>query len=171
MEWGADAAVEKGLRTVDWLGRLQRLNHGPVVADAPEDAEIWPDGGQQPALRRRGVGAPSPIWRKNQDRPLYLICGMLKNKDAVSSVGVHRPRPPCRDGGDPRRRKSGMGAGGALYSDGARRRHSWDAAPAEDLEEDAMLQLNAWARAHMRAKPRPRTLICGSLYLAGKNPG
>ena len=37
---------------------------------------------------------------------------------------------------------------------------------AEDLE-DAMLQLSAWARAHVRETP-PRILICGSLYLAGQ---
>ena len=42
----------------------------------------------------------------------------------------------------------------------------WMPRPAEDLE-DAMLQLNAWARAH-RKEPPPRILICGSLYLAGK---
>jgi dihydrofolate synthase/folylpolyglutamate synthase len=55
-----------------------------------------------------------------------------------------------------------MGAG-ALYD--AARAAGLDAAPAEDLE-DAMLQLNAWARAHVRETP-PRILICGSLYLAG----
>jgi dihydrofolate synthase/folylpolyglutamate synthase len=40
-----------------------------------------------------------------------------------------------------------------------------DAVPAESVE-DAMLQINAWARAHAR-DASPRILICGSLYLAG----
>ena len=62
--WGTDAAVEKGLRTVDWPARLQRLTHGPLVADAPNDAEIWLDGGHNPHCAAAVSAAPSPIWRK-----------------------------------------------------------------------------------------------------------
>ena len=48
--------------------------------------------------------APSPIWRKMVDRPLYLICGMLKTKDAVGFLSrLQRPGAACGDGGDPGR--------------------------------------------------------------------
>ena len=160
--WGEDAAVEKGLRTVEWPARLQRLSHGPLVVDAPDDAEIWLDGGHNP----HGAAAVSRAiadLEEKIDRPLYLICGMLKNKDATGFLsafrGLARHVVTVAIPGE----AASMGAG-ALYD--AARAAGLDAAPAEDLE-DAMLQLNAWARAHGRETP-PRILICGSLYLAGK---
>jgi dihydrofolate synthase/folylpolyglutamate synthase len=162
MGWGADSAVEKGLRTVDWPGRLQRLSHGPLVADAPEDAEVWLDGGHNP----HGAAAVSRAiadLEEKIDRPLYLICAMLKTKDAVGFLsafkGLARHVVTIAIPGE----AASMGAG-ALYD--AARAAGLDAAPAEDLE-DAMLQLHAWARAHARETP-PRILICGSLYLAGQ---
>jgi dihydrofolate synthase/folylpolyglutamate synthase len=160
--WGADDAVEKGLRSVDWPGRLQRLSHGPLVADAPEDAEIWLDGGHNPHCAAAVSRAIADLEEKI-DRPLYLICGMLKTKDAVGFLsafkGLARHVVTVSIPGE----AASMGAG-ALYD--AARTAGLDAAPAEDLE-DAMLQLTAWARAHARETP-PRILICGSLYLAGK---
>src|SRR6201996_5684596 len=46
--WGRDDAIEKGLSTVDWPARLQRLHKGPLVDAAPRGAEIWLDGGHNP---------------------------------------------------------------------------------------------------------------------------
>jgi dihydrofolate synthase/folylpolyglutamate synthase len=160
--WGEDAAIEKGLRTVDWPARLQRLSHGPLVADAPDDAEIWLDGGHNPHCAAAVSRAIADLEEK-MDRPLYLICGMLKTKDAVGFLsafrGLARHVVTVSIPGE----AASMGAG-ALYD--AARAAGLDAAPAEDLE-DAMLQLSAWARAHARESP-PRILICGSLYLAGQ---
>jgi dihydrofolate synthase/folylpolyglutamate synthase len=160
--WGTDAAIEKGLRSVDWPGRLQRLSHGPLIADAPEDAEVWLDGGHNPHCAAAVSRAIADLEEKI-DRPLYLICGMLKTKDAVGFLSAfkglarHVVTVSIPD------EAASMGAG-ALYD--AARAAGLDAAPAEDLE-DAMLQLTAWARAHARETP-PRILICGSLYLAGQ---
>src|ERR1043166_156770 len=42
--WGRDSAVEKGLSTVEWPARLQRLRRGPLIDAAPEGAEVWLDG-------------------------------------------------------------------------------------------------------------------------------
>ncbi len=160
--WGEDSAIEKGLRTVDWPARLQWLTHGPLVADAPDDAEIWLDGGHNPHCAAAVSRAIADLEEKI-DRPLYLICGMLKTKDAVGFLsafrGLARHVVTVAIAGE----EASMGAG-ALYD--AARAAGLDSAPAEDLE-DAMLQLHAWARAHMRETP-PRILICGSLYLAGQ---
>jgi len=97
------------------------------------------------------------------DRPLYLICGMLKTKDAVGFLsafkGLARHVVTMTIPGEP----ASLGAG-ALYD--AARSAGLDAAPSEDVE-DAMLQVAGWARAHPK-EPPPRILICGSLYLAGK---
>jgi dihydrofolate synthase/folylpolyglutamate synthase len=162
LNWGADAAVEKGLRTVDWPGRLQHITHGPLIADAPNDSEIWLDGGHN----SHGAAAISRAIAdldEKVDRPLYLICGMLKTKDAVGFLsafkGLARHVVTVAIPGE----AASLGAG-ALYD--AARQAGLDAAPSEDLE-DAMLQVGAWARAHPK-EPPPRILICGSLYLAGK---
>jgi dihydrofolate synthase / folylpolyglutamate synthase len=47
-DWVGDAAVEKGLRTVEWPARLQRLSNGPLIDLAPKGAEVWLDGGHNP---------------------------------------------------------------------------------------------------------------------------
>src|SRR6201996_8262105 len=39
--WGQDAAVERGLSTVEWPARLQRLQRGLLVDAAPKGAEVW----------------------------------------------------------------------------------------------------------------------------------
>ena len=162
LDWGRDAAIEKGMRSVDWPARLQRLSHGPLVADAPDDAEIWLDGGHNPHCAAAVSRAIADLEEK-VERSLYLICGMLKTKDAEGFLsafrGLARHVVTVSIPGE----AASMGAG-ALYD--AARAAGLDAAPAEDLE-DAMLQLSAWARAHGRETP-PRILICGSLYLAGK---
>jgi len=162
LAWGADEAVEKGLRTVEWPGRLQHLSHGPLVADAPNDSEIWLDGGHNPHCAAAVSRAIADLDEK-VDRPLYLICGMLKTKDAAGFLsafkGLARHVVTVSIPGE----AASLGAG-ALYD--AARQAGLDAAPAEDLE-DAMLQVGAWARAHPK-EPPPRILICGSLYLAGQ---
>ena len=159
--WGEDAAVEKGLRSVDWPGRLQHLSHGPLVDDAPADSEIWLDGGHNPHCAAAVSRAIADLDEK-VDRPLYLICAMLRTKDAVGFLsafkGLARHVVTVSIPGA----AASLGAG-ALYD--AARAAGLDAAPAEDLE-DAMLQVGAWARAHPK-EPPPRILICGSLYLAG----
>ena len=162
LNWAADAAIEKGVRSVDWPGRLQHLRHGTLVAEAPSDSEIWLDGGHNPHCAAAVSRAIADLDEK-VDRPLYLICGMLKTKDAVGFLsafkGLARHVVTVSIPGE----AASLGAG-ALYD--AARDAGLDAAPAEDLE-DAMLQVGAWARAHPK-EPPPRILICGSLYLAGQ---
>jgi len=162
LDWGRDNAVEKGLRSVDWPGRLQHLSHGPLIADAPTDSEIWLDGGHNPHGAAAVSRAIADLDEK-VDRPLYLICGMLRTKDAVGYLsafkGLARHVVTVAIPGE----AASLGAG-ALYD--AARQAGLDAAPSEDLE-DAILQVGAWARAHPK-EAGPRILICGSLYLAGK---
>src|SRR6185369_16220065 len=159
--WGNERAVEKGLRSVEWPARLQRLTKGPLVELAPKGAEIWLDGGHNPHCAAAVSRAIADLEEKS-DRPLYLICGMLKTKDAIGFLsafrGLARHVVTVTIPGE----AASLGAG-ALYD--MARQAGLDAAPAEDLE-DALLQLQAWSRAHPK-EPPPRILICGSLYLAG----
>ena len=160
--WGQDSAVERGLSTVEWPARLQRLHKGPLVEAAPKGAEVWLDGGHNPH-GAEAVSRAMADMEEHGERPLYLICGMLSNKDAVGYLrafnGLARHVVTVAIPGEP----NSLGAG-ALYD--AARRAGLDSAPAEDLD-DAMLQVMAWTRLDAQETP-PRILICGSLYLAGK---
>ena len=162
VRWGTDAAIERGLLTVEWPGRLQRLHHGPLVDAAPKDAEVWLDGGHNPHCAAAVSRAIADLEERGE-RPLYLICGMLRTKDAEGFLsafrGLARHVVTVEIPGE----AASLGAG-ALYD--IARHAGLDAAPGEDLE-DAMLQISA--RAQMDSgEVSPRILICGSLYLAGQ---
>ena len=158
--WNNEQAIERGMRTVDWPARLQRLSKGPLLEVAPEGAEIWLDGGHNPHCAAAVSRAIADL-EERAEKPLYLICGMLRTKDAVGFLSAFRGLArhvvtvdiPGEDS---------YGAG-ALYD--FAREAGLDAAPAEDME-DAMMQISAWARSRPH-ESAPRILICGSLYLAG----
>lgn len=159
--WVGDDAIEKGLRTVEWPARMQRLTHGPLIDIAPKDAEVWLDGGHNP----HGAAAIARVMADLEERaekPLYLISGMLSNKDSVGFFSAFRglARHVVTVGipGE----EAALGPG-ALYD--RVRCAGLEASPAEDVE-DAMLQVAAMARMEDDDSP-PRILICGSLYLAG----
>src|SRR6185436_2049374 len=143
--WNNETAIEKGLRTVEWPARLQRLTHGPLIDAAPARSEIWLDGGHNPHCAAAVARAVADLEDRSE-RPLYLICGMLKTKDAVGFLsafrGLARHVVTVAIPGE----AASLGAG-SLYD--AARAAGLDSAPAEDLH-DAMLQLAAWARAHGR---------------------
>ena len=62
--------------------RLQRLTRGPLVENAPRGAEVWLDGGHNPH-GAEAVSRAMADMEEYGERPLYLICGMLANKDAL----------------------------------------------------------------------------------------
>jgi dihydrofolate synthase/folylpolyglutamate synthase len=160
--WNNEAAIEQGLRRVEWPARLQRLTKGPLISMAPKGAEVWLDGGHNPHCAAAVSRAIADLEEKSE-RPLYLICGMLRTKDAVGFLSAFRGLARHVVTVEVPGEAASLGAG-ALYD--LSRQAGLDAAPAEDME-DAMLQLQAWARAHPK-EPPPRILICGSLYLAGQ---
>ncbi|HEY3636774.1 MAG TPA: folylpolyglutamate synthase/dihydrofolate synthase family protein [Rhizomicrobium sp.] len=160
--WNNESAFEKGLRTVEWPARMQRLSRGPLVQLAPDDAELWLDGGHNPhgaSVIARAIAD----FEERTPKPLYLICGMLKTKDAVGFFsafqGLARHVVTVAIEGE----EASRGAG-ELYD--AARAGGLDANPADNLE-DAMMQISAWSRARSIEGP-PRILICGSLHLAGR---
>ncbi|HTO39418.1 MAG TPA: folylpolyglutamate synthase/dihydrofolate synthase family protein [Rhizomicrobium sp.] len=159
--WGEDTAIERGLRTVEWPARLQRLTRGPLVDMAPEGAEVWLDGGHNPHGAQAIARAMADLEDRSQ-RPLHLICGMLRTKDAegyfAAFAGLARHVTTVPIAND-----AASQGPGALYD--AARRAGLEASPADDLE-DAMMQVVAWTRFREK-EPPPRILICGSLHLAG----
>jgi dihydrofolate synthase/folylpolyglutamate synthase len=152
------AALEEGLRAADWPARMQRLTRGALVARAPEGAELWLDGGHNPA---GGLALAQAMAEREErePRPLVLICGGLASKDtagflapfaglaqevlAVPIPGEHAARPAQ----DVAALARGIGLPAAAAE---------GVAPALDA-----LAARPWPRP-------PRLLICGSLYLAGE---
>jgi dihydrofolate synthase/folylpolyglutamate synthase len=158
---GADvphAALAAGLQGADWPARMQRLRSGPLVDLAPKGADLWLDGGHNPAAGAAIAAAFAEIEERDS-RPLVLICGMLTTKDPAGFfrpfAGLARhamtvPVPGSEAGFDPETL-----ARIATESD----------VPAR-ARPDVRTALQALGEG-FAGQPPPRILICGSLYLAG----
>ena len=83
----SDKEIAKGLETVEWPARLQRLRTGPLIDSLPEGTELWLDGGHN-VLGAKVAAAMMAELGERHPRPLYLILGMLANKDAESYLEV-----------------------------------------------------------------------------------
>ena len=147
-----DAACEAAVLDAVWPARMQRLRTGPLI-DAAGSAELWLDGGHNPAA---GLAIAEAVGRLNK-RPLYLICGMLNTKDIG---GYLRPLTPLVEklyavsiDGEPATLSARETTDAAI-----------DAGMAAESTESA---LDAIAKITQIA-PNARILICGSLYLAGR---
>jgi dihydrofolate synthase/folylpolyglutamate synthase len=146
------AAIAGGLQQIDWPARMQRLRHGPLVDLLPAGWELWLDGGHNPSAGEV-IAEVARGWR---DRPLDLIVGMLKTKDAsgfltplapytrtlsaVTIPGEENPHPAAE-----------IAASAKSVGITARETASIDAALRDIVQQ---------------AGPA-RVLICGSLHFAG----
>lgn len=156
----ATAAIEQGLVSVDWPGRMQPLGHGPLLDQCPPGTELWLDGGHNPGAGV-AVAAVMGAQQERADRPLYLISGMLKTKDPVgffrpfAGLARHVATVPLAST-DAFRPPEDLAE--------AAREAGLAASPFAGLEA-ALADLRARVEAH---DTPPRVLICGSLYLAGE---
>ena len=147
------AAIAAGLRRIEWPARLQRLARGPLVAALPADAELWLDGGHNPGAGEI-LGAAAAGWR---DRPLDLVVGMLKTKDAEGFL-----RPLARYA----RRLQAVTIPGEENPLPAAAIAA--AARAVGLDARCAPSVAAAVAAIAREKRPGRVLVCGSLHLAGR---
>ncbi len=152
----SEAEVVRGLTSVEWPARLQRLT-GDVARALPEGAEVWLDGGHNPgggevlAEAIRAMDARSP-------RPLVMVAGMLSTKDPrgfLEHFTGFKPKLHAAPFAYP-------AALGAEALAEAARSLGIDARAEASLEA-ALAAINAqdWPTP-------PRVLITGSLYLAGE---
>lgn len=141
-----DEAIRGGLQNVSWPARLQRLeNLSPSI-------ELWLDGGHNPQ-----GGEVLADWLKEQGKEIYLICGMVKNKDTVGYL------------------KSLAAVVRELYAIDIPEEEA--SRSAEDMLKAAQTAgikafvaggiENALQSIAARAKNPAIVCICGSLYLAG----
>jgi dihydrofolate synthase/folylpolyglutamate synthase len=146
-----EAACEAAVTRAFWPARMQRLRTGPVAQAAPR-AELWLDGGHNPA----GGEAVAATLARMPARPTHLICGMLNTKDVA---GYMRPLAPhvAR-----LHAVSIPGEKNTLPAEATR-----DAARAAGIAADTAPDVASALAAIAAQEPEARVLICGSLYLAG----
>jgi dihydrofolate synthase/folylpolyglutamate synthase len=150
---GADEeACAAALSGAVWPARLQRLRRGPL-ADAAKGAELWLDGGHNPAA---GAALAEALTRL-PPRRLHLVVGMLRTKDASGFLR------PLADRADDLHAVSIPGEFATLTAGEtvAAARIAGLAAVEADSVAAAVAAITA-------ADPAGRILICGSLYLAGQ---
>ena len=71
-----EAACEAAVTKATWPARMERLTTGALV-DLAAPAELWLDGGHNPAAGR----ALAATLRQQPAKETHLICGMLNTKD------------------------------------------------------------------------------------------
>ena len=149
-----DQAFETAMSTVTWPARLQKLT-GHLSALAPS-CDVWLDGGHNAGGGQVLAEAMADL-EDRVPRPLYLVAGMLRTKDASAFfepfAGLARqvvaiPIPEQEKSYDTVSLASSAAEAGTFAS------------VAPDLET-AVREIEA-----MAGEPA-RILICGSLYLAG----
>lgn len=137
----SNEALAEGLRNVRWPARLQKLDYNPAPG-----FEVWLDGGHNADAAQALVNQIQK-WKAEDDKPLYLILGMMAHKDPQSFI------EPLLEHASATHIIDIPGERGCLR--------------AEDIpkaEQGTDLQS---VLAKLSQKPAGRILIAGSLYLAG----
>ncbi|MBX9759818.1 MAG: bifunctional folylpolyglutamate synthase/dihydrofolate synthase [Beijerinckiaceae bacterium] len=154
----ASTAIEAGVREAEWPARMQSLTRGALIDLAPAGAELWLDGGHNPAGGLALAAAMAEFEARNP-RPLVLVSGMLASKDMAGLLAPF------------------AGLAREVYCvpmSGDSQAH----APAEMAAAASAMGLKAIvspgipdALRAIAGRPwpvAPRILIAGSLYLAGE---
>ncbi|MGZ8342525.1 MAG: bifunctional folylpolyglutamate synthase/dihydrofolate synthase [Allosphingosinicella sp.] len=152
-----DAALRAAMEWTDWPARLQRLAPGPLTGRLPRGAELWLDGGHNPAAAR----APADFFRAAvpADYPFHVILGLLRRKDSAGvlksfsgrSLTLHTVAVPGHDSYSP----------AELHACARSARLS---AVAAASVTDAL----DWIARHASNSQPPIVLVFGSLHLAGQ---
>ncbi|MDP0927944.1 folylpolyglutamate synthase/dihydrofolate synthase family protein [Paracoccus onubensis] len=153
-ELGADETQARAAMTgAEWPARMQRLSHGPLVEAAGPQAELWLDGGHNPA----GGDALAAVLSGLPSRPTHLVCGMLNTKDIT---GYLRPLATHAES------LTAIGIEGEVNTLPAEATAGFarEAGMTAHIAESPM---QAVTRI-VASCPQARILICGSLYLAGR---
>ena len=149
-----EAAIEQGLQTVNWPGRMQKMPEGKLTSSLSSDVEIWLDGGHNPGAAAM-VSKHMADLEERDPRPLVLICGMLDTKDPTgyfnefASLAERVFTVPIQssDAGVPADKLARLAA-------------------ESDLQSQATASLEEAISLATKNSP-VRILICGSLYLVG----
>jgi dihydrofolate synthase/folylpolyglutamate synthase len=153
----SDAAIEAGLVTIQWPARMQRLSNGPLSRLLSLGAELWLDGGHNPA-GGQAIAETLAELEERAPKPVGLVLGLMAQKDAAAFLrnfqGLVRRVVTVPVPGAPEASYDPAALAEVANSVGL------SAEPAADVEA-AIRKLQAAGGAPLRI------LICGSLYLAG----
>lgn len=149
----SESALRAAPLWAQWPARLQRLENGPLISQAPAGAELWLDGGHNPAAGEALARHFQALLPPRQG--LHLVLGMLANKDPKGFLEPLKPflaslravPVPGHEHHEPSMLAdlaSGWGIAGSAHDNVAK-------ALSVPLEEQ-----------------KPVILIAGSLYLAGE---
>jgi len=152
------SSLEAGVLNAEWPARMQRLTTGTLFLRAPQNSELWLDGGHNPD-GGRAIAAALGDLEARAPKTVVLIVGMLTSKDCAGFL---------RNFAGLTRRII------AIPIEGQK-----NAMPADDIADVARnVGIPAMTRASLKAAldatemleldPPPRILITGSLYLAGE---
>ena len=152
-----DEAIARGLSSVDWPARLQRITEGALLERLPKGVELWIDGGHNPQAGEALSAALADLEEKSP-RPLHMIVGMLNTKKPEGYFAAFKglakdivtvPIPTSDAALDPVELASMALAAGIP-------------ATAIGSLDEALKRLDL-----LKLDTPPRVLIAGSLYLAG----
>jgi dihydrofolate synthase/folylpolyglutamate synthase len=152
-----DEAIARGLETVVWPARFQRLTAGPLgKLAAARGADLWLDGGHNPHAGR-ALAETCEKMSARDPRPWVLIAAMYARKDAKGFFEPFKALDPTvytttfeSDGAQsPAALVQGAQAVGLR-------------AETADGVEDAL------KKALAQSGPAPHVLICGGLHFAGE---
>ncbi|NCC20936.1 MAG: bifunctional folylpolyglutamate synthase/dihydrofolate synthase [Alphaproteobacteria bacterium] len=149
-------AVSKGLLSVRWPARLQRIGDGALKNVIPPGWEVYVDGGHNDSAGDV-LAAQARNWSARDGLPLHILAGMLKKKDPRPFLQPLVPHAatlsamtiPCAadESFTPGELAAKLGT------------------PVDSLDEKT---IGAGLSAFFARHDGPgRLLICGSLYLAG----
>lgn len=85
----SESALKAGPLWAQWPARLQRLDRGPLTERLPEGAEVWLDGGHNPAAGHALAQHFHASLRPG--KKLHLVLGMLANKDPIGFLEPLKP--------------------------------------------------------------------------------
>jgi len=89
-----EAAIAKGLTSVVWPARMQRLTGGPLGAlAAARGSDLWLDGGHNPH-GARAAAESLRVLSARDGRPFTVILGLLANKDARGVLEAFKDLKP-----------------------------------------------------------------------------
>lgn len=143
---------EAAVTRAEWPARMQRLRHGPLIDAAGPRAEVWLDGGHNPAA---GHALAEAITRLSP-RPLHMIVGMLRTKDIGGFLR------PLASRAETLHAVSIPGETATLTA-----AETCAAAREAGFAADEADSVGAAVDAIIARDPGARILIAGSLYLAG----
>ena len=152
-----ERALEAGLRNVEWPARMQHLTSGPLPEILGEGAELWLDGGHNPAAGDMLADTLATLDERSP-KPVYLIVGMMGQKDALGFLAPFRglvraiytvPIPGAHEAPHNEENLAEVARGAGMQA------------------LDRKNVINALETIAGLSQGPKRVLICGSLYLAG----